>query len=382
MQRDLGITFIDTATNLVKHTTYVGRAPHEAFFTPDGREVWVTVRGEDYVAVLDARSYAQIHRIKVPNGPGMTIFSPDGKYGYVCSSFTPETVVIAVRSRTIVGRVKQESPFCPNIAATPDGTQVWLTLKDSGQVMAFEARPPFRVLKTIATGAITNHVNFVRTAVGQYAYVTVGTKNMVKVFNTSDFEQIATIPVGSLPHGLWPSGDGSRIYVGLENGDSVAVIDTRTNRVIASVPVGQGPQGVAYVPSAVPTGDGLANLSPLATASQKVQLTLSGQGRTQVTLFDQGQLQILQAAVAGLTPKTDYVLALSSTADGSGVIEPLASFTTNVAGAAVVIAAGPLRRIGTDVGPDIRRYLVIKSTEAGTADAVLQLQNSDTLSKK
>ena len=47
------VTFIDTATNAVKHVTYVGRSPHEAFFTPAGREVWVTVRGEDYVAVLD-----------------------------------------------------------------------------------------------------------------------------------------------------------------------------------------------------------------------------------------------------------------------------------------------------------------------------------------
>src|ERR1700722_15863454 len=47
------VSFIDTATNGVKHVAYVGRAPHEAFFTPDGKEVWVTVRGEDYVAVLD-----------------------------------------------------------------------------------------------------------------------------------------------------------------------------------------------------------------------------------------------------------------------------------------------------------------------------------------
>src|ERR1700730_11056948 len=29
------VTFIDTATNTVKHVTYVGRSPHEAFFTPD-----------------------------------------------------------------------------------------------------------------------------------------------------------------------------------------------------------------------------------------------------------------------------------------------------------------------------------------------------------
>jgi hypothetical protein len=29
-------------------------------------------------------------RIVTPNGPGMQIFSPDGKYSYICSSFNPE----------------------------------------------------------------------------------------------------------------------------------------------------------------------------------------------------------------------------------------------------------------------------------------------------
>src|SRR5229473_3356627 len=128
------VIFIDTATNSVKHITYVGRSPHEAFYTPDGKEVWVTVRGENYVAVLDGTTYEEKVRITVPNGPGMQIFSPDGAYGYVCSSFIPETVIISVTAHEIVGRVTQASPFCPNIAATPDGSQVWFTLKDSGKV--------------------------------------------------------------------------------------------------------------------------------------------------------------------------------------------------------------------------------------------------------
>src|SRR2546426_11613899 len=98
------VTFIDTATNAVKHTTYVGRSPHEAFFTPDGSEVWVTVRGENYVAVLDGKTYAEKTRIVTPAGPGMQIFSPDGQYGYICSSFNPETVVISVKDHQIVGR--------------------------------------------------------------------------------------------------------------------------------------------------------------------------------------------------------------------------------------------------------------------------------------
>src|SRR3954464_6375939 len=137
------VSFIDTATNAVKHVTYVGRSPHEAFFTPDGREVWVVVRGENYVSVLDGATYQEKTRIVVANGPGMTIFSPDGKYGYVCSSFTPETAVITVADHKIVGKVQQASPFCPNIAATPDGAQVWFTLKDTGKVQLFDAQPPF-----------------------------------------------------------------------------------------------------------------------------------------------------------------------------------------------------------------------------------------------
>src|SRR5262249_6261837 len=106
------VTFIDTATNAIKHVAYVGRSPHEAFFTPDGKEVWVSVRGEDYIAVLDGRAFKEKTRITVPNGPGMTIFSPDGKYGYVCSSFTPETVVVATagaRTANIMGGVCRQN---------------------------------------------------------------------------------------------------------------------------------------------------------------------------------------------------------------------------------------------------------------------------------
>ena len=142
------VNFIDTATNSVKHITYVGRSPHEAFFTNDGKEVWVTVRGENYVAVLDGTTYEEKARIVVANGPGMTIFSPDGKYGYVCSSFVPETDIITVADHKIVGKVRQASPFCPNIAATPDGSQVWFTLKDTGKVQVFDGQAPFSLLKT------------------------------------------------------------------------------------------------------------------------------------------------------------------------------------------------------------------------------------------
>ena len=375
------VSFIDTGTNAVKHTTYVGRAPHEAFFTPDGKEVWVTVRGENYVDVLDAATFEEKTRIMTPNGPGMQIFSPDGKYGYVCSSFNPEIDVVTVADHKIVARVEQASPFCPNIAATPDGTQVWFTLKDTGKTQVFDARPPFEVLKTLDTGPITNHVNIVRNAQGQFAYVTIGGLNQVQVFRTNDFSKVATIELGKLPHGIWPSGDGSRVYVGLENDDRMVAIDTLTNKIIASVPIGQAPQAVVYVPNAAPEGAGTQGLTPLGVAGQASHLTM-GQPNgaqdaiapTSVTLFDQGLLQVLEASVTGLTPMQPYVLALSQHADGSGALEPLTTFMTNPAGAAIVNAIGPIRQIvqgGADLPP---RYLVIAPGAATTAGAPVQIQ--------
>jgi YVTN family beta-propeller protein len=371
------VTFIDTATNAVKHTTYVGRSPHEAFFTPDGKEVWITVRGENYVAVLDGTTYEEKTRIIVPGGPGMQIFSPDGKYGYVCSSFNPETVVITVADHQIVGRVPQVSPFCPNIAATPDGEQVWLTLKDVGKVMVFGARPPFSVLKTLDTGPITNHVNFAHNARGTFAYVTVGGRNEVQAFRTDDFSKVATIPVGKLPHGIWPSGDGSRVYVGLENEDRLAAIDTLTNTVIATIPIGQAAQAVNYVPNAVPEGAGTQGLQALGLAGQATHLSLLPVTRgqrttannppTSVSLFDQGLVQVLQASVTALEPKKTYVLALAQRPDGSGVLEPLAAFTTNPAGSAIVNAVGPIRQVVQGEDRVQRRYLVIAP---GTSDQI------------
>jgi YVTN family beta-propeller protein len=371
------LTFIDTATNAIRHVTYVGRSPHEAFFTPDGKEVWVTVRGEDYLAVLDGHTFEEKARIKVPAGPGMTIFSPDGQYGYVCSSFNPETVVIATASHQVVGHVTQVSPFCPDIAATPDGKQVWLTLKDVGKAMVFNARPPFDVLKVIDTGPITNHVNIARNANGQFAYVTIGGLNEVKVYKTDTFEQVAVIPTGALPHGIWPSGDGTRMYVGLENADAAAAIDTLGNKVIATIPIGQAPQGVAYVPNAVPQGDGMQDLQPLGLAAKLVQLALVGQDAkpaTQVSLFDQGVVEVLQAVVTGLSPKQPYVLALSDDAKGTGRLETLAGFMTNPAGAAIVNTIGPIRQvIQGDVNAP-KRYLVIATGTPAQPGEPVQVQ--------
>jgi YVTN family beta-propeller protein len=310
----------------------------------------------------------------------MTIFSPDGRYGYVCSSFSPETVVVDTHSHRIVGQVTQASPFCPNIAATPDGRQVWLTLKDVGKTQVFNARPPFNTLAVLDTGPITNHVNIVRNANGQFAYVTIGGSNAVKVYTTTDQPTlVATIPVGDLPHGIWPSGDGTRIYAGLENGTALAAIDTSRNEVVATIPTGQSPQAIVFVPQAVPSGSGTENLSPIGASGKALHLALVAPGmqdvKTTVAVNNQGLIDLLEAAVSGLVPKNSYVVALASNRDGSGALEPIAKFTAGADGGAIPVSIGAFERALTGDDQTPPRFLVIAQVDTnGNIGPVVQVQ--------
>ena len=145
----------------------------------------------------------------------------------------------------------RQVPFCPNIAATPDGKQVWFTLKDTGRTQIFDAQPPFSLLKTLDTGPITNHVNIVRNANGMFAYVTVGGLDEIRCFARTTFPRSQRSRPASC---RTASGRRrrTRVYVGLENEDKIAAVDTLADKVIAESPVGQAPQALVYVPNAIP----------------------------------------------------------------------------------------------------------------------------------
>src|SRR6266704_765466 len=331
------VTLIDTATNKVKGIVYVGRSPHEAFFTPNGRELWVTVRGEDYVSVIDPLKMRKIRRIRLANGPGMTMFDPDGRYAFVCSSFTPELTVIDTASHQIIKRVPQSSPFCPNIAVNPENDEVWITLKDVGKVQVFRAKPPFEQIALLDTGPITNHVHFANNRNGKFAYITIGGANEVKAYRRgAKPDLVATIPVGDLPHGIWPSGDGTRVYVALENGEHAVAIDTLSNKVIANIPIGQTTQALVYVPGAVPSGDGTDNLVPLGEAANTEHVRLGTAGtvlpaaQASAAVNSLGLLDLLEIAATGLASGAQYRVYLAQSNDPPyGNLEPLAILKAN-----------------------------------------------------
>lgn len=364
------VTFIDTASNRVKGVAYIGRSPHEGFYSADGREVWVVVRGESHISVIDPKTYREKRRIEVAPGPGMVLFHPDRKRAFVVSSFTPVVTVVDVRTHKPIRTIEVASPFSPFMQFTPDGGEMWMTHKDVGKVTRIDTRT-MQVKEVFDTGMITNHLAFAQTPAGLLAYVSVGGENLVKVYRTGPRAELVTaIPVGALPHGMWASDDGSRVYVGLENGDAVDVIDTAANKLVARVPAGQAPQALVYLSRAVPSGEGKDNLVP-RTNQEPVNIALrpvSGEGRGFVVARNLGLTDALEVSLFKLKPKTVYSVY------ASGQQGPVAVFETNPMGGANGTAIGPMRALaapGAQPGAASRVVVMEGNAPADPERAVL-----------
>ena len=345
------VTFLETATNAIKGSVYVGRAPHEPTFRPDGKEVWVTVRGEDYLSVISTTTLRETRRIQVPNGPGQVAFSPDGKRAFVCSSFSPELAVVDVATYKVIKKIPVISPFSPNIFPTKDGQQIWFTHKDVGKVSVLDTKT-LTISGVLTTGPITNHVTAVDLPTGKFAYVTVGGEDVVKVYSRSPgFAQLATIPVGANPHGIWPSGDASRVYVGLENGDSAVAINTATNRVLGKIKVGQAPMALMYVPNAVPSGvASTANLGQQLldkpTLVRNLKPFTAGPSAGTMDLRSEGLVDLATFNLRALTPNTDYDIYLTNSTQAPYARDyALTTVHTDAKGNAMGQALGPIQRI-------------------------------------
>jgi YVTN family beta-propeller protein len=374
------VTLIDPATNAIKGSVYVGRAPHEPTFRPDGKEVWVTVRGEDYLSVIDVAKMRETRRIQVANGPGMVAFSPDNKLAFVCSSFSPELAVVDVATYKIIKRIPVVSPFSPNIFASKDGQQVWFTHKDVGKVSVLDVKT-LSITKVLDTGPITNHVTTLDTKLGKVAYVSVGGEDVVKVYSREPgFKQLATIPVGALPHGIWGAGDASRIYVNLENGDSVVAINTATNKVLGKMKAGQAPMALVYIPGAVPAGAaGTTNLGRQLLDHPAIVRELKpltpGPAAGSLVTRSEGLVDLASFSLFHLTPNTDYDVYLSRNTQAPYARDyPLVTVHTDAKGGVMSTTLGPVQAVqNTDLNAPATTYqrVVVAPKGAGSAPVLV-----------
>lgn len=315
------VTFISTENNKVLKTVYVGRSPHEATFTPNGKQAWISVRGEAYISVIDADKMLEIKKILVADGPGMVAFTPDGKWAYVCSSFTPEVDVVNTATYQVVKRIPVASPFSPNIFSSPNGKWIALTHKDVGKITVLNTAS-MSVVKVLNTGAITNHVTFTILNNQLLMLATIGGENKIRIFNVEkNFQQTDSVAVGNLPHGIWASPDGKFVYVGLENDDKVQVIDLEKKELTKTISIGQSPQALVYAVHAVNVPEDANQLVPLNSDNNTQVITMKTangvDGKGLLVVRSIGLTDLVQQNFNHLDPNTTYKLVLTHSSTDS-----------------------------------------------------------------
>lgn len=173
---------------------FVGREPHEPTFTRNGKELWIAVRGEDRIAILDVGlavkqsggvdTKAVKQFINTINGPSQVWFNAIGTLAFVASQKTPKVDIFRVNpdadgySRTerltTLDIGQEDKPgFTPFLKTSPDGIEVWFSHKLADAVSARFASEPFGLIDFVPLGSMArpNHFEFVENANGKVVYV-------------------------------------------------------------------------------------------------------------------------------------------------------------------------------------------------------------------
>jgi YVTN family beta-propeller protein len=182
--------------------------PYNVYFTPDGKSAIIVAEALKRLDFRDAQTMQMQSSIAVPQCPGINHadFSIDGKWAIFTCEYSGTLAKIDFVNRKILGYLKLSKGGMPqDIRISPDGS-----------------------------------VFFVADMHADGVFVVDGEK----------FTEIGFIPTGVGAHGLYPSRDGSKLYVanrgshkvfGPPKGKgSVAVIDFATRRVVATWPIPGG----------------------------------------------------------------------------------------------------------------------------------------------
>lgn len=243
-----------TAVDRLSSGILVGREPHEPTFSRNGKELWVTLRGEDRIAILDVeRAIRQLKGADTPavrqflptlQGPSQVWFNREGTLAFVGSQKTARLDVFRVnagadghsrpqRVSTLDISAQDKPGFTPFMKTTPDGNEVWLSHKLADSVSCRSTRDGFGLLDHVSLGPMgrPNHVEFVSNARGSVVYASLARVDDGGPGGVAS-SQIAIIDRGAKPgerrmvgsffthgresHGLWTNPENTLLYVAHE----------------------------------------------------------------------------------------------------------------------------------------------------------------------
>jgi DNA-binding beta-propeller fold protein YncE len=242
------LTPIDPANGQPGHTVHVDD-PYNLYFTPDGRYAVVMAEQLRRIDFRDAHTMRLHRSLNVPNCAGVNHadFTADGRYMLVSCEFAARMIVVDVPAERVVHTLPLRGrASAQDVKLSPDGRLFYVADLTYGGVWEIAAGD-FRVIGFIHTGAGAHGLYPSRN--GSRLFVSnrlAGTISVVS-FSTRRVSATWRIPGGSPDMG-GVSINGRVLWLSGRYNAAVYAISTRTGKLIRQIAVGLGPHGVCVYP--------------------------------------------------------------------------------------------------------------------------------------
>ncbi len=213
--------------------------PYNMYFSPDGKSAIVVAEARKRLDFRDPKTMEMQYSIAVPQCGGINHadFSVDGRYAIFTCEFQGSVAKVDLLERKVLGYLKLEMPKTR-----------FSDKRNNKAVSKFE--PPASEICT-ATKGMPQDIRI--SPDGKRFFVADMEADGVHIVDGETLKEVGFITTGVAAHGLYPSRDGTKLYVanrgshkihGPRNGPgSVTVIDFSTEKVLAQwfVPGGGSP---------------------------------------------------------------------------------------------------------------------------------------------
>ncbi len=249
--KDGGIALIDARKGkLLRMVRGLGQRPRDAVFSLDGKKIYVSLQGENYLVIYHLKS-GRIVRLTRSHtsyrpfaGSGMDI-SEDGRYLALSNTKDNEVVVLDTLRDRIVARVGHV-PQPVNVSFLGKGNHLIATgNRKSGSITFLRfAHGKLTRIRTEKTGP---GANIAYLGPDGSVWASANGSHSIHILSPRTFRLVQSIPVVFGPHWIYFSSDGRRAFVTNWGSRFVTVISVRTRKVLRSFPVGLNPNGMVLV---------------------------------------------------------------------------------------------------------------------------------------
>jgi YVTN family beta-propeller protein len=266
------------------------------------------------ITEINSNNNSAIATVPFPNNGSTLAVTPDGTRLYVSNRDVGEVQVFDTRTNVPlvvipVGNAGENV----GIAASPNGQLVYVANQFSGTVTVIDTATN-HVVQTIFTGAEPIWITF--SSDGSRAYVSNQVSGTVSVVDTASSSVINTIGGFSCPFHSRLTHDGSKLLVSSQCDNSLKVVNLSTNTVVNSIPTGPNPRGIALTPDGrrayvadwfsntldVIDVEAQANLNtPITVGNNPLGIAMTPAGKAYVANFSDNSISVIDSSTNTVT---------------------------------------------------------------------------------